>query len=175
MRLCNPEGQDRRHQAKRAAAFRDSVVYMSPSLRDRIDEIKSWDDVKLLTVAVDRLREAHRPGLHLHRRRGPCDVAGWRRGNETGGSGRGCHGEHSGRAAQGRPRHARAPPGGAAATEEPADAGNPMDASAGPEQRSGPRVGKCATARRAVRDQAGALVPGVATNSSAPGGDGDQA
>ena len=44
-------------------AFRDSVVYMSPSLRDRINEIKSWDDVKLLTVAVDRLREWYRPGL----------------------------------------------------------------------------------------------------------------
>ena len=169
-----PKGKIDDIKQKGLPAFRDSVVYMSPSLRDRIDEIKSWDDVKLLTVAVDRLREWHRPGLHLHRRRGPCDVAGWRRGNQSGGSGRGCHGEHSGRAAQGRPRHARAPPGGAAAAE-PAGAGNPMDASAGPEQRSGLRAGNCATARRAVRDQAAALVPGVAKNSSAPGGDGDQA
>jgi 2-polyprenyl-6-methoxyphenol hydroxylase-like FAD-dependent oxidoreductase len=44
-------------------AFRDSVVSMSPFLRERIDEIKGWDDIKLLTVAIDRLRQWHRPGL----------------------------------------------------------------------------------------------------------------
>jgi 2-polyprenyl-6-methoxyphenol hydroxylase-like FAD-dependent oxidoreductase len=32
-------------------------------LRDRIDEIGSFDDVKLLTVAVDRLPRWYRPGL----------------------------------------------------------------------------------------------------------------
>jgi len=31
--------------------------------RDRVDEIQSWDDVKLLTVAVDRLEQWWRPGL----------------------------------------------------------------------------------------------------------------
>ena len=36
---------------------------MSPFLRDRLSEIKSWDDVKLLTVAVDRLPQWHKPGL----------------------------------------------------------------------------------------------------------------
>jgi 2-polyprenyl-6-methoxyphenol hydroxylase-like FAD-dependent oxidoreductase len=44
-------------------AFLDSVVAMSPFLRDRIGEIASWDDVKLLTVAIDRLPRWHRPGL----------------------------------------------------------------------------------------------------------------
>jgi 2-polyprenyl-6-methoxyphenol hydroxylase-like FAD-dependent oxidoreductase len=48
---------------KGLAAFRDSVALMSPFLRDRLNEIKSWDDVKLLTVAVDRLPRWHRPGL----------------------------------------------------------------------------------------------------------------
>jgi 2-polyprenyl-6-methoxyphenol hydroxylase-like FAD-dependent oxidoreductase len=36
---------------------------MSPFLRDRIGELKTWDDIKLLTVATDRLRQWHRPGL----------------------------------------------------------------------------------------------------------------
>jgi 2-polyprenyl-6-methoxyphenol hydroxylase-like FAD-dependent oxidoreductase len=45
------------------AAFRERVVELSPFLRDRIDELKSFDDIKLLTVAIDRLREWHRPGL----------------------------------------------------------------------------------------------------------------
>ncbi|HZD88835.1 MAG TPA: FAD-dependent oxidoreductase, partial [Pseudolabrys sp.] len=44
-------------------AFRDSVVAMSPFLRDRVQEICDWDHVKLLTVAVDRLPRWHRPGL----------------------------------------------------------------------------------------------------------------
>jgi 2-polyprenyl-6-methoxyphenol hydroxylase-like FAD-dependent oxidoreductase len=43
-------------------AFRDRVVELSPFLADRIGEIKSFDDVKLLTVAIDRLREWHKPG-----------------------------------------------------------------------------------------------------------------
>jgi 2-polyprenyl-6-methoxyphenol hydroxylase-like FAD-dependent oxidoreductase len=36
---------------------------LSPFLADRIGEIKSFDDVKLLTVTVDRLRQWWRPGL----------------------------------------------------------------------------------------------------------------
>jgi 2-polyprenyl-6-methoxyphenol hydroxylase-like FAD-dependent oxidoreductase len=44
--------------------FRAVVVDMAPlDTSDRIGEIKSWDDVKLLTVAVDRLRRWYRPGL----------------------------------------------------------------------------------------------------------------
>ncbi len=36
---------------------------MSPFLADRIGELTDWDDVKLLSVAVDRLRRWWRPGL----------------------------------------------------------------------------------------------------------------
>jgi 2-polyprenyl-6-methoxyphenol hydroxylase-like FAD-dependent oxidoreductase len=58
-----PKGGIDRLKAKGLAAFRDSIAVMSPFMRDRLDEIKSWDDVKLLTVAVDRLPRWHRPGL----------------------------------------------------------------------------------------------------------------
>jgi 2-polyprenyl-6-methoxyphenol hydroxylase-like FAD-dependent oxidoreductase len=44
-------------------AFRAAIVDLTPFLRDRINEIKSWDDVKLLTVAVDRLPRWSKPGL----------------------------------------------------------------------------------------------------------------
>jgi len=43
--------------------FREAIGEMSPFTRDRLDEIDSWDKVKLLTVAVDRLRRWYRPGL----------------------------------------------------------------------------------------------------------------
>ncbi len=44
-------------------ALRESIVAVAPMLRDRIDALRDWDDVKLLTVSVDRLRRWYRPGL----------------------------------------------------------------------------------------------------------------
>ncbi len=58
-----PKGGIDRVKDKGLSAFRDAVVAMSPFLRDRVDELKSWDDIKLLTVAIDRLRQWHKPGL----------------------------------------------------------------------------------------------------------------
>jgi 2-polyprenyl-6-methoxyphenol hydroxylase-like FAD-dependent oxidoreductase len=43
--------------------FRRQIIAIVPFLRDRVGEIQSWDDVKLLTVRVDRLRRWYRPGL----------------------------------------------------------------------------------------------------------------
>ena len=36
---------------------------MAPFLSDRVGELKDWEDIKLLTVVVDRLRKWYRPGL----------------------------------------------------------------------------------------------------------------
>jgi 2-polyprenyl-6-methoxyphenol hydroxylase-like FAD-dependent oxidoreductase len=44
-------------------ALRADIVEMNPWLRDRVDELRDWDDIKLLTVQVNRLREWYRPGL----------------------------------------------------------------------------------------------------------------
>ena len=44
-------------------AFRERVVALSPFLRERVGELKSFDDVKLLTVEIDRLKCWHQPGL----------------------------------------------------------------------------------------------------------------
>src|SRR5881397_3058854 len=44
-------------------AFQNDVVSVVPFLRDRMSELKTWDDIKLLTVLVDRLRKWYRPGL----------------------------------------------------------------------------------------------------------------
>ena len=45
------------------AAFCADVVSVAPFLSDRMHELKTWDQVKLLTVRVDRLRLWYRPGL----------------------------------------------------------------------------------------------------------------
>jgi len=55
-------GFERVHQAG-LASFREEIVRLAPYLRDRVDELGDWSDIKLLTVAVDRLRNWHRPGL----------------------------------------------------------------------------------------------------------------
>jgi 2-polyprenyl-6-methoxyphenol hydroxylase-like FAD-dependent oxidoreductase len=43
--------------------FRETIARLAPYLSDRVGELADWDDIKLLTVTVDRLRRWHRPGL----------------------------------------------------------------------------------------------------------------
>jgi 2-polyprenyl-6-methoxyphenol hydroxylase-like FAD-dependent oxidoreductase len=44
-------------------AFKRSIEEVVPLLRGRTDALESWDDVKLLTVTIDRLKTWFRPGL----------------------------------------------------------------------------------------------------------------
>jgi 2-polyprenyl-6-methoxyphenol hydroxylase-like FAD-dependent oxidoreductase len=44
-------------------AFRGAVATLAPWMADRKEEIRGWDDVKLLTVRVDRLAQWHKPGV----------------------------------------------------------------------------------------------------------------
>jgi 2-polyprenyl-6-methoxyphenol hydroxylase-like FAD-dependent oxidoreductase len=58
-----PKGAAETLRAGGIAAFRDGIVAVAPFLCDRVGELRSWDDVKLLTVQVNRLGQWHRPGL----------------------------------------------------------------------------------------------------------------
>jgi 2-polyprenyl-6-methoxyphenol hydroxylase-like FAD-dependent oxidoreductase len=56
------------YEAVRAAgleALVDNVAKLAPSLAGRADALKSWDDVHMLTVVIDRLRRWHDPGVLL--------------------------------------------------------------------------------------------------------------
>jgi 2-polyprenyl-6-methoxyphenol hydroxylase-like FAD-dependent oxidoreductase len=44
-------------------AFREEIARLSPYLRERVGELKTWGDIKLLTVTVDRLKQWYRQGL----------------------------------------------------------------------------------------------------------------
>ena len=44
-------------------AFRTDLTSMAPFLRGRVSELQDWNEIKLLTVLVDRLRKWYRPGL----------------------------------------------------------------------------------------------------------------
>jgi 2-polyprenyl-6-methoxyphenol hydroxylase-like FAD-dependent oxidoreductase len=50
-------------QARGLGALRDQIATLAPFLAPHVNEIRTWDDVKLLTVKVDRLETWCRPGL----------------------------------------------------------------------------------------------------------------
>jgi 2-polyprenyl-6-methoxyphenol hydroxylase-like FAD-dependent oxidoreductase len=50
-------------KAKGLDALRQNIAQIAPYLRDRVAEIEDWDQLKLLTVQVNRLRRWHLPGL----------------------------------------------------------------------------------------------------------------
>lgn len=58
-----PKGGFNELRRKGLEAFRLAIVALKPSLSTRVHEITSWDDVKLLTVRVDRLKQWYRPGV----------------------------------------------------------------------------------------------------------------
>ena len=58
-----PKGQFDEIRRRGLDAFQDTVARLVPYAGDRVGELRSWDDVKLLTVRVDRLSHWYRPGL----------------------------------------------------------------------------------------------------------------
>lgn len=58
-----PKGQIEALKARGLPAFKSGVVSILPELGEHIDDVRDWDDVKLLTVTIDRLKTWSRPGL----------------------------------------------------------------------------------------------------------------
>jgi 2-polyprenyl-6-methoxyphenol hydroxylase-like FAD-dependent oxidoreductase len=61
--LVIPKGGADELRAKGLDAFRALIIRVAPMVTDRVTELQSWDQVKLLTVTIDRLRQWHKPGL----------------------------------------------------------------------------------------------------------------
>ncbi len=57
------KGSAERLKAKGIGSLREKIAALAPFLADRVDALAGFDDVKLLTVAVDRLPLWHKPGL----------------------------------------------------------------------------------------------------------------
>jgi 2-polyprenyl-6-methoxyphenol hydroxylase-like FAD-dependent oxidoreductase len=58
-----PKGAFERVREAGLDAFRAGLAASVPMFADRVAELADWDQIKLLTVAVDRLAIWHRPGL----------------------------------------------------------------------------------------------------------------
>ncbi|HJY83102.1 MAG TPA: FAD-dependent oxidoreductase [Candidatus Binatia bacterium] len=58
-----PKGAFEEIQHRGLPSFRNDIADIAPFVRDRVEELHEWSDIKLLTVRVDRLRQWYRPGL----------------------------------------------------------------------------------------------------------------
>ena len=58
-----PKGSFAQVQQRGLDTFRKSIAEVVPFLRDRVSVLSTWENVKLLSVSVDRLRLWYRPGL----------------------------------------------------------------------------------------------------------------
>jgi 2-polyprenyl-6-methoxyphenol hydroxylase-like FAD-dependent oxidoreductase len=58
-----PKGGYDELRARGLPAFRSQLAELAPFLHDRVEELADWEQIKLLTVVVDRLKRWWRPGL----------------------------------------------------------------------------------------------------------------
>jgi 2-polyprenyl-6-methoxyphenol hydroxylase-like FAD-dependent oxidoreductase len=58
-----PKGGSESVKARGIESLRENIVQLAPYLSDRVSELKNWDDIKLLTVKVDRLEKWHKPAV----------------------------------------------------------------------------------------------------------------
>ncbi len=58
-----PKGSAEQLRTQGLASFRQDVSLVAPFLAERAEELQDWDQIKVLSVALDRLRQWSRPGL----------------------------------------------------------------------------------------------------------------
>ena len=58
-----PKGGIDQVRGRGLGAFKARIATIQPLVKDRLAGLQSWDDIKLLTVAIDRLERWWRPGL----------------------------------------------------------------------------------------------------------------
>jgi 2-polyprenyl-6-methoxyphenol hydroxylase-like FAD-dependent oxidoreductase len=61
--LIIPKGSYDGVKTKGIDAFRAGIRQIVPWLGDRVNELRDWEHIKILTVQINRLRRWHRPGL----------------------------------------------------------------------------------------------------------------
>jgi 2-polyprenyl-6-methoxyphenol hydroxylase-like FAD-dependent oxidoreductase len=57
------KGSDAQLRAHGLEAFRERLATLMPALADRVDTVRSWEEVKLLTVRLNRMPRWYAPGL----------------------------------------------------------------------------------------------------------------
>ncbi|MFZ0661958.1 MAG: FAD-dependent oxidoreductase [Acidobacteriaceae bacterium] len=63
--LIIPKGSFDRIQQNGLTALQQDIARTAPFLGDRVAELQDWNQIKLLTVQINRLKQWHQPGLLL--------------------------------------------------------------------------------------------------------------
>jgi 2-polyprenyl-6-methoxyphenol hydroxylase-like FAD-dependent oxidoreductase len=58
-----PKGQFEVIKQRGITALQDDIRHLAPFVGNYVNDLKSWDQISLLTVKIDRLRQWYRPGL----------------------------------------------------------------------------------------------------------------
>ncbi len=145
-------------------AFRELVAEAARLPSSRTAELRSWDDVKLLTVTVERLRQ-WTARTAMHRRCRPRDVADRRRWYQPRRSGRRRGGQHPGQAPGGPPGRGLRPSGSADAARL-SHQGDAMAAAYDPEPADQRDPEEHRQAPAALARQASRQMPDPAAHSS---------
>jgi 2-polyprenyl-6-methoxyphenol hydroxylase-like FAD-dependent oxidoreductase len=58
-----PKGSSEEVRQRGLQALQNEIARLCPFLADRVQELRDWKEISLLTVTVDRLERWHRPGL----------------------------------------------------------------------------------------------------------------
>jgi 2-polyprenyl-6-methoxyphenol hydroxylase-like FAD-dependent oxidoreductase len=61
--LIIPKGSYDSIRARGIDTFRDDIRKIAPYLGERVNELQDWEQIKILTVQINRLRHWHKPGL----------------------------------------------------------------------------------------------------------------
>ncbi len=61
--LIVPKGSFEELRNRGLEAFRDLIRGIAPYLGDRVEELRDWEQIKLLSVQINRLQQWYRPGL----------------------------------------------------------------------------------------------------------------
>ena len=141
--------------------LREDLGRLAPFLRDRVSELRDWNDVKLLTVAVDRLIDWSRPGLLCIGDAAHAMSPDRRRGYQSGDTGCGSGCEHPGpETAAGNGRRRYGAPGSAA--QDVSHPGHAMAAADRAEQCHPACAGQHQAAIGSVAGEAAEPSPGYA-------------
>jgi 2-polyprenyl-6-methoxyphenol hydroxylase-like FAD-dependent oxidoreductase len=61
--LIIPKGSLEQMKPRGLEAFRKSILQIAPYLGDRVEQLNDWEQIKLLSVQINRVKQWHEPGL----------------------------------------------------------------------------------------------------------------
>jgi 2-polyprenyl-6-methoxyphenol hydroxylase-like FAD-dependent oxidoreductase len=159
-----PKGTADEIRQRGLSSFREEVTSLAPFLSDRLQELRDWKDISVLTVAVDRLVQWSRAGVLSigDAAHAMSPIGGGR--HQSGHSGRSRNGKLTRRKTSARNSERRRASDRPAASEA-SDLGHPADSNHHPKQSDRPRSWQAEIPHSSMAAEALAPMANSAANS----------